>query len=467
MQRLGRTLGNLLAIALTVLSLNAWAETLTGGRNFNHDSTGFQLNGGHATAACETCHIGGTFRGTPRACDGCHTLGKRIVATPKSTSHLVTDAPCETCHFTTSTFLGARFNHGTVKPGTCVSCHNKLTTAGRPASHSTGSKATASCDNCHRTYAWLPASWNHQGVLPGTCDNAGCHVQGSNQYYRSTATHTLTLMRANKCDDCHNFLSWTPTHIAPTKLCSGCHNDIDAKGILAFKPGPHVPVPATTNCTDCHASTTTASSSWIGGKYNHQAAGVTPGSCSNAGCHIAGANRFTAQSHKYSPQNFTLMMTTPACDSCHSGYITFMTPTHIAVMGTCSSCHDNVKAKGPASYPGHVAVNGDCQGCHTSTVANQSSTWAGAIGAEPSWHSNFSNHTCSNCHLTGGAFAPSATIHSYVAAPTCVTCHATGSNITLKTLTIQQRTIGSHEGSRAGQDCISCHARQYTVWNKP
>ena len=124
MQRLGRIVGNVLAVMLAVFSLQAMAETQLAGRDFNHEATGFPLTGGHATAACETCHVGGVFKGTPKTCDGCHALGKRVVATPKSTSHIVTDAPCDTCHFNTSTFLGARFNHGTALPGQCATCHN-------------------------------------------------------------------------------------------------------------------------------------------------------------------------------------------------------------------------------------------------------------------------------------------------------------------------------------------------------
>src|SRR5437899_5723283 len=35
------------------------------------------------------------------------------------------------------------------------------------------SPTTASCDTCHRTTAWKPATFSHAGVVPGTC--ATCH----------------------------------------------------------------------------------------------------------------------------------------------------------------------------------------------------------------------------------------------------------------------------------------------------
>ena len=87
MQRPGQTICNALAVMLLLFSLHAMAaDTPTTGRDFNHDATGFPLNGGHATAACENCHIGGVFKGTPKICEECHALGKRVVATPKPTT---------------------------------------------------------------------------------------------------------------------------------------------------------------------------------------------------------------------------------------------------------------------------------------------------------------------------------------------------------------------------------------------
>lgn len=343
MQGLGRVLGNLLAVMLAVLSMQAMAETQLAGRDFDHTATGFPLVGGHATAACETCHVAGVFKGTAKTCDGCHALGKRVVATPKSTSHIVTDAPCETCHFNTSTFLGARFNHGTAIPGQCATCHNGRQSTGRPASHSVGSKATDSCDHCHRSYAFLPASWNHIGVIPGSCDNAGCHVQGSNQYYRSTSTHVYTYMRNNKCDDCHTFFSWTPRHIAPTKLCNGCHNDTDAKGPNSFSG--HAVIGATQNCTDCHSTTTINSVSWagaLGAKPTNHIPYNAGAFCIN--CHPTPSTWVTgATLHAY--------VTSYTCNNCHQTGAQICTGT----------CLGNIQT---SNHQGSQTCNSG--GCHSS-----------------------------------------------------------------------------------------------------
>ncbi len=388
MKRPGRVLGSLLAMVLAVLTLQAFAaDGQMAGRNFDHTATGFPLVGGHATAVCETCHVAGVFKGTPRNCDGCHAVGKRVIATPKSTSHIVTDAPCDTCHFNTSTWVGARYNHGTAQPGQCANCHNGRITTGRPANHNAGVMLTGSCDNCHRTYAFLPASWNHVGVTPGSCDNAGCHVQGSNQYYRSTSTHARTYMRTNKCDDCHRFVSWTPRHMVQTKPCSGCHNGVDAIG----KGPTHGTTSA--ECSTCHTNTTT----WLGASYHN---GAVAGICGT--CH----NGTTAKGTVNDPNGTHIPLLAggnPNCDLCHTSTTTFTAfAMNHSGNTTCNTCHASTSTYAVntkrvlGSHQGSTAAQ-DCSNCHSSTA-----TWAGAMGAAPTNHIPYNaGVSCGQCH-TGG-----------------------------------------------------------------
>ncbi len=347
MKRLGRVLGSLLAIALTIASLQAVAETQLGGRDFNHATTGFPLSGGHATAACETCHVGGIFKGTPKNCDGCHALGKRVVATPKSTSHLVTDGPCESCHFNTATFLGARYNHSSARPGDCTTCHNGRIASGRPNSHNIGKKATDSCDHCHRSSAFFPASWNHNGVAPGTCTN--CHVPGGQSSISKPASHTPASIKGmNQCDDCHVFSGWFPARF----------------------------------------------------KHNTGAA--------------------------------------------------------------CSSCHNGLLATGPrADHAGFPGWPTECNQCHLSTI-----TFLGALGAKPANHIPYTNPSelCSSCHIGTGVTKRDAALHAYLSPP-CKTCH--DSNSTSYLGVTGKKPLGNHKGSTTAQDCISCHALQYSSWNHP
>ena len=214
----------------------------------------------------------------------------------------------------------------------------------------------------------------------------------------------------------------------------------------------------------------------MGGVYNHAAAGVIlgGGTCSTgSGCHGTGSsNRFTAASHVYSPKNYTLMMTTPGCDSCHLSFSNW-TPAHIAPTGTCSSCHDDVKAKGPGSFAGHMAIQlgQDCQTCHTATTPTQTSSWAGGAGM-PALHLKFNaGAPCSVCHVGASGYTTPVntnTLHANVGSYTCADCHIkpnamapTGSGSPNT-----QQTKSSHSGS-SGSNCMSCHkqAATYTNWS--
>lgn len=333
-----------------MFALHATAATTA--QDFDHNATGFPLNGLHAATPCETCHVGGVFKGTEKTCEACHSLGKKIVATPKPRNHIVTDAPCETCHFNAYTFLGARYNHGTAQPGQCITCHNGNITTGRPANHSSGLRATNPCDRCHRSYAWLPASWNHIGVAPHTCDNAGCHVAGSNQYYKPTNHQTTPYLDRNVfyCDECHNYVSWVPAQFihdrpSPSGVCMGCHDGSNAPG----KSAGHIAT--TADCNSCHTSTV----SWLGalGAMPSNHIPFNPGVvCNN--CHVGapGALVNTVTLHTFS-------VATHTCAECHisptpySGNNQQTKSSHEGSSGNnCTTCHTHQNAGGYTSWGG-------------------------------------------------------------------------------------------------------------------
>jgi len=312
MKRPGRFLGNLLAMVLAVISIQAMAETQLGGRDFNHMTTGFPLSGGHATAACETCHVGGVFKGTPRNCDGCHALGKRVVATPKPNSHIVTDAPCESCHFNTSTFLGARFNHATARPGDCTSCHNGRIAQTKPSKHIS---TNASCDQCHRSSTWTPATWNHSGAQYVGQDCKVCHNGGTARTFTNASWHSSysTVGIAN-CNSCHkNYVSFYINRYDHNPLlgdCVLCHKNPALPGIKgiptnhlnAFTAGLISPM----QCQGCH----TSSATWAG--MNH--ALIVPGTPCKA-CHLKGTANFAGMTQKsYGHEGFS---SGQDCISCH------------------------------------------------------------------------------------------------------------------------------------------------------
>jgi len=144
-------LRSLALLALATLAGTALAQSKVAqaaGRDFDHLRTGFALTGSHASQRCESCHVGGVFKGTPRDCASCHTTGARFARgnVTKTADHVPTQLGCESCH-NAGTFVGARFNHTGIRPGSCASCHNSTTASGKSPGHVA---TTAACDSCHR-----------------------------------------------------------------------------------------------------------------------------------------------------------------------------------------------------------------------------------------------------------------------------------------------------------------------------
>lgn len=318
-----RNTGRLFSVALAFMlwTLQAGAATEAAGRNFNHATTGFTLSGGHAVAACETCHVGGVFKGTPRACDGCHAVGKRVVATPKNDRHIVTDAPCESCHFNTATWLGARYNHGAAVPGQCQNCHNGRQAAGRPGSHNTGGvKQTATCDNCHRSSAWVVLGmWNHKAQVTAgkTCNDAACHSATGDAKLKAVTSNPKHLpwpsvagapATFTSCENCHlsmfTFTSVRYNHPAGM-ACDACHNGTYNLGAVRGKPANHIPDGGAA-CASCH----TSNYSWKGMNHNL----VTAQPCKT--CHLSPKQYLGNMTTKsYGHEGFK---TSQDCISCHA-----------------------------------------------------------------------------------------------------------------------------------------------------
>jgi hypothetical protein len=201
---------------------------------FDHDSTGFALDGSHRTLACNDCHRNGVFRGTPTRCMNCHN---KLLAPGKPPEHLTTSLDCGECHGQW-TFNVNFFDHINAT-GACYSCHNGVTATGKPVNHFTDS---ITCEDCHYTTAWVPSVFDHSGISAGciNCHN-GVRVNGK------PASHPLT---SNLCEACHRTQAWLPLlrmdHAETTAGCVSCHNNQVAPG----QSPSHIPT--TMNCAACH-----------------------------------------------------------------------------------------------------------------------------------------------------------------------------------------------------------------------
>lgn len=246
---------------------------------FDHSRTRFPLQGAHRAVNCTSCHVNGTYTGTPRTCVGCHQSRFDGTTNP---SHRTSGFPttCESCH-SVNTWTPATFNHDATrfplqgghravncqgchadgvyrgKPTTCVSCHQGRYDATTRPSHRANGIGT-SCESCHTVNAWTPASFDHAATrfpLTGAHRSATCAACHSDGVYRG---------KPMACVACHqtDYNGTTnPNHTTarfPT-TCESCHTTTTWNG-ATFNHDPWFPIYSGkhrgkwTNCTQCHAN---------------------------------------------------------------------------------------------------------------------------------------------------------------------------------------------------------------------
>ena len=330
--------GALFALALIIYALSSgtpFAAESKQNVNFDHLKTGFPLTGAHTKLPCESCHVQGNFKGTPKQCATCHTRGSRVqTSTVKPANHIPTMLPCEQCHSSTASWSVARFSHAGVIAHQCAQCHNNSITKGKPANHPLTNQA---CDACHRTTTWMSVGFTHAGVVPGTC--ATCHGITASA---KPGNHIPTSL---SCDACHTTGgTWTTsrfTHSATQGVtpgqCSTCHNGSYTQWNALGKPANHVVT--TASCDTCHKNFT----SFAGATFSHT--GISPGTCST--CHYQGGPGLGKPVNHIPYESQLLAGASLNCDACHSSTTSFATQrmNHNNSLGNgagwCKGCHQS------------------------------------------------------------------------------------------------------------------------------
>ncbi|MEQ1538306.1 MAG: cytochrome c3 family protein [Sphingorhabdus sp.] len=160
--------------------------------------------------------------------------------------------------------------------GTCASCHNGTKATGKPPTHITTS---ADCGDCHKTVAWLPATFDHANVTGncGTCHN-GTKATGK------PGNHFVTTV---ECVECHRTAAWLP--VLKYQHTGGGY------------PGQHA---QQLDCLDCHKSNSQT--------VPYQNPGYAP-NC--AACHT---NDYDAGEHKkFGNTNYTVSELRDCTGACH------------------------------------------------------------------------------------------------------------------------------------------------------
>ena len=225
-------------------------RSLEGGRDgFDHDNTGWRLDGAHRMAACRSCHTLmdtqglETFIGTSRQCGNCHAR-----ASPHNFEKRDLQA-CGRCHSLANwqPLSESRFDHDDRKDARmpllgvhenipCRACH-----AG--AVFNLGMPRPDRCESCHAS--------PHGGHLFGRIECSWCHSPTFKSFAGTSFDHAektrfdLGGHKQLECSRCHT----TSLGMAkPPSACESCHADRNPHGARFAQYGS----PAA--CAKCHTT---------------------------------------------------------------------------------------------------------------------------------------------------------------------------------------------------------------------
>lgn len=269
------------------------STTLWSPATFSHNSTNFPLTGAHASATCQSCHIGGNYQLTYTDCYQCH---QTQFTQPTNPNHVAGNFGhnCTPCH-TTNAWTPSTFSHnstnfpltGAHQAVACNSCHINNVYQGLPSAcydcHSGDFNGTTNpnhvagnfshdCTQCHTTNGWSPATFNHAQTnfpLTGAHTSAACqscHINGNyqltytdcyqchaTQFAQPTNPNHVALLFSHNCTPCHTTNAWLPStfnhdtqffriysgaHQNRWTQCSQCHPSLGNYDVFT--------------CTTCH-----------------------------------------------------------------------------------------------------------------------------------------------------------------------------------------------------------------------
>ena len=202
-----------------------WFVLAASERRFDHTTVGFALNGAHAAARCESCHLA-TARAPlpPRV-----ALVRANFVRPMAKLKMVFDR-CDACH--------ADVHQGELSPAAaakdCAACHTEARfapTRYSPAAHDstrfplTGAHLAVACNVCHADKVFAGKST--------AC--VSCHLT---DYNATTSPQHQAAQFPTDCATCHTTVTWS--------------------GATFNHDGPYFPIYSGTHqgkwtaCTDCH-----------------------------------------------------------------------------------------------------------------------------------------------------------------------------------------------------------------------
>lgn len=452
--------------------LMGWAAIPNGTKGFDHDVTGWKLEGKHGAVDCADCHKTKnrqglrTYLGQDRLCGSCHKADqphgfdrREMLACERCHNQSVWNPPLADRDFdhnkradASMPLLGA---HEDVK---CSQCHPdaKFNLPGNHADF---------CGNCHDS--------PHDGQLFGKKDCEWCHSPSYGALDKFKFDHdkktTFALGNAHAkmgCYDCH---TKQLGESKPDKTCQagGCHAKDNKHGdrFAAFGGDP----PA---CATCHLSST----SWVKGatNFNHdkKTKFKLTGRHDQIACRECHRGRSPADFERFDAGSV-------GCRGCHEHKNVH--PKERYKDSECLGCHEGAgkiglkpgsvdQYHGPKSrFPlikGHKTVK--CAQCHPKDSFKDTPAECGVRCHEDSLHKGSLGDECSRCHMPGIWDAvrfdhaddtkwPLEGLHAQIA--DCTDCHPKRAYTGTPTSCASEGCHAKddvHKG-RLGKGCDRCH----------
>lgn len=252
------------------------AEDAWTGATFDHRaSTGFALEGAHASLACASCHLADMeVPEPPTDCNGCHGAND-----PHQGRN---GADCAACH-DQSTWDSTRFDHG-IETGfvlsgahaglACSGCHRgKLTDPvdtecrGCHADDDPHAGTYPACGGCHEPSGWWDVAFNHDFTtfpLVGRHKLVACEACHVDPTFRGAPEACIDCHRdadrhdgvfSPHCQRCHNpngWVRWQFDHGQDTTFAlDGRHADLECEACHRSNVWD---APTSTSCARCHVA---------------------------------------------------------------------------------------------------------------------------------------------------------------------------------------------------------------------
>jgi hypothetical protein len=227
----------------TCHSSSAWTPA-----TFDHASTDFPLVGAHTSVDCADCHTTGYSQQLPTDCWSCHESNFKAVEDPNHITNNF-DHDCTTCH-SSSAWTPATFDHASTEfpltgahatadcsachssgyqntPLECWSCHESVYNQTTDPNHK-GANFPTTCESCHTTKAWTPASWDHDKqyfpIYSGKHKDewnacADCHIN-TNNYVQFECITCHEHSNKSELDNDHKDVSG---YSYDSQACYTCH----------------------------------------------------------------------------------------------------------------------------------------------------------------------------------------------------------------------------------------------------